>query len=85
MKHMLLAKGLWGHVDGSETIGEDATPGQREPIFKETLGISLKMTIGTSRLTSCEKAIPCVIILSVIHWPTSYSSKNWERVRSKVT
>ncbi len=30
MKHMLLAKGLWGHVDGSETIGEDATPGQNQ-------------------------------------------------------
>ncbi len=28
MKYMLLAKGLWGHVDGSETIGEEATPAQ---------------------------------------------------------
>ncbi len=25
MRHLLLAKGLWGHVDGSETLTGDAS------------------------------------------------------------
>ncbi len=61
MKLMLLAKGLWGHVDGSETIGEDATLGQRADFKRKARRAfsSIVMAMDTSRLyliTSCEKA-----------------------------
>ena len=61
MKHMLLAKGLWSHVDASETIGEEATPAQTAEFERRAQRAfsSIVMTIATSRLyliTSCDGA-----------------------------
>ena len=36
MRHLLLAKGLWGHVDGSETLAEDANAATRAEFRKKS-------------------------------------------------
>ena len=36
MKHLLLAKGLWGLVDGSETLAEDANAAARAEFQKRS-------------------------------------------------
>ena len=51
MRHLLLAKGLWGLVDGTETLAEDANAAARA-VFSTII-----MAIGTSQLylvTTCE-------------------------------
>ena len=60
MRHLLLAKGLWGCVDGSEVLPEDAAaPARAEFEKKEQRAFStIALAISTSHLyliTSCEK------------------------------
>ncbi len=60
MRHLLLAKGLWGHVDGTEVLGEDAGDcAQTEFRQKSQKAFStIVMAIGTPQLylvTSCEQ------------------------------
>ena len=59
MKHLLLAKELWGMVDGTETLAEDATAAARTEFQKRSQKAfsTLVLAIGTSQLylvTSCE-------------------------------
>ena len=52
MRHFLLAKGLWGYVDGSETLREDASAQQRAD-FREASQkafSTIVMAISTSQL-----------------------------------
>ena len=39
MKHLLLAKELWGVVDGTETLAEEATTGAWTEFKKITKGV----------------------------------------------
>ena len=60
MKHLLLAKGLWGLVDGSETLAEDANAAARAEFQKRSQRTfsTIVLAIGTSQLylvTSCEQ------------------------------
>ena len=75
MRHMLLAKGFWGHVDGTDVLADDATDQvQREFRQKGQLESMIIMAISTPQLylvTLCDKPI-CVVILSVRHWQTSF-------------
>ena len=59
MKHLLLAKELWGVVDGSETLAEGATAAVRSEFQKRSQKAfsTLALAIVTSQLylvTSCE-------------------------------
>ena len=60
MRHLLMAKGLWKYVDGSEVLAEDATDRARAE-FREKLQKALStivMAITTPQLylvTSCEQ------------------------------
>ena len=59
MKHLLLAKELWGMVDGTETLAEDAATTARSEFQKKSQKAfsTLVLAIGTSQLylvTSCE-------------------------------
>ena len=59
MKHLLLAKELWGVVNGTETLAEDAAATARSDFEKKTQKAfsTLVLAIGTSQLylvTSCE-------------------------------
>ena len=60
MKHLLLAKGLWGLVDGSETLAEDANAAARAEFQKKSQRAfsTIVLAIGASQLylvTSCEQ------------------------------
>ena len=60
MKHLLLTKGLWGLVDGSETLTEDANAAAREEFQKKLQRTfsTIVLAIGASQLylvTSCEQ------------------------------
>ena len=60
MRHLLLAKGLWGYVDGSETLREDASAQQQADFRKASQKAfsTIVMAISTSQLyliTSVEK------------------------------
>ena len=59
MKHLLLAKELWGMVDGTETLAEDVTAAARTEFQKRSQKAfsTLVLAIGTSQLylvTFCE-------------------------------
>ena len=59
MWHLLLAKGLWGLVDGTETLAEDANAAARAEFAREYRRRSQQslLAIGTSHLylvTTCE-------------------------------
>ena len=61
MKHMLLAKGLWGHVTGTERLADEATPAQRTEFEKkgQRAFSTIVMAVSTPQLyliTSCEQA-----------------------------
>ena len=61
MRHLLLAKNLWGHVDSSEVLAVDATDAaQAEFRLKAQRAFSTRvMAVGTSQLylvTSCTNA-----------------------------
>jgi hypothetical protein len=60
MKHLLLAKGLWGVVDGSETLAEGATVAVTTEFQKKSQRAfsTLVLAISTPQLylvTSCEE------------------------------
>ena len=60
MQHLLLTKGLWGYVDGSETLREDASAQQQADFRKASQKAfsTIVMAISTSQLyliTSVEK------------------------------
>ena len=60
MRHLLLAKGLWGYVDGSEVLAEDATTATQADFRKKSQKAfsTLVMAISTPQLylvTSCDK------------------------------
>ena len=60
MKHLLLTKGLWGLVDGSETLAEDAKAAASEEFQKKLQRAfsSIVLAVGASQLymvTSCEQ------------------------------
>ena len=52
MRHLLLAKGLWGYVDGSETLREDASAQQQADFRKASQKAfsTIVMAISTSQL-----------------------------------
>ena len=52
MKHLLLAKELWGMVDGSEALTEEATAAARAEFQKRSQKAfsTLVLAIGTSQL-----------------------------------
>ncbi len=59
MKHFLLAKGMWGLVDGTDTLAEDASESSRTQFKQKSQKAfsSMVMAIDTSQLylvTSCE-------------------------------
>ena len=61
MKHMLLAKGLWGHVTGTERLADEATPAQQTELEKkgQRAFSTIVMAVSTPQLyliTSCEQA-----------------------------
>ena len=61
MKHLLLAKGLWGVVDGTEVLADDAAEGVRTEFQKKSQKAfsTLVLAITASQLylvTSCEQA-----------------------------
>ena len=60
MRHLLLAKGIWGHVDGTEALAEDADAAARTEFGKKSQKAfsTIVMAISTPQLylvTSCEK------------------------------
>ena len=60
MRHLLMAKGLWGFVDGTEELAEDASaPAREEFKKKEQRAFStIALAVCTSQLyliTLCEK------------------------------
>ena len=60
MKHLLLAKGLWGLVDGSETLTEGATAAARAEFEKKSQRAfsTIVLAVSTPQLylvTSCER------------------------------
>ena len=59
MRHLLLAKELWGFVDGTETLGDGATLQQREDHRKKSQKAlsAIVMAVNSSQLyliTSCD-------------------------------
>eukprot|EP00731_Ephydatia_muelleri_P018948 Em0011g988a len=68
MKHLLLSKGLWGIVDGSERLAEDASVQQQAEFRKraQTAFSTLVLSISSSQLyliTSCEELAPAWVAL----------------------
>ena len=68
MKHLLLSKGLWGIVDGSERLAEDALVQQQAEFRKraQTAFSTLVLSISSSQLyliTSCEEPAPAWVAL----------------------
>eukprot|EP00731_Ephydatia_muelleri_P012155 Em0006g1049a len=68
MKHLLLSKGLWGIVDGSERLAEDASVQQQAEFRKraQTAFSTLVLSINSSQLyliTSCEEPAPAWVAL----------------------
>lgn len=60
MRHLLLAKGLWGFVDGMEELPEDASAQIREEFKKKEQKAfsTIVLAVCTAQLyliTSCEK------------------------------
>ena len=60
MRYLLLAKGLWNVVDGTEVLADDATAQARAEFTKKSQRVfsTMVLAIGTSQLylvTSCEK------------------------------
>ena len=60
MRHLLLAKGLWGFTDGTEDLGEDADGQQRADfeICQQKTITSIVMAVSTSQwylITSCDE------------------------------
>ena len=60
MRHLLMAKGLWKYVDGSEVLREDADTTARAKYSEESQKAisTIVMAIKTSQLyliTSCEQ------------------------------
>ena len=60
MRHLLTVKGLWKYVDGSETLGEDATEAVRTKFREESQKTisTIVMAISTPQLylvTSCSE------------------------------
>ena len=59
MRHLLLAKELWGFVDGTETLGDGTTPQQRADHRKKSQKAlsAIVMAVSSSQLyliTSCD-------------------------------
>ena len=60
MRHLLLAKELWGFVDGTETLRDDMTPQQQADHKKKSqkaLSAIFVMVVSTCQLyliTSCD-------------------------------
>ena len=55
MRHLLLAKGLWGHIDGSDVLANDASDTTRAE-FKQKAFSTIVMAVSTPQLylvTSC--------------------------------
>ena len=52
MRHLLLAKGLWGYVDGTEALREDSSAQQRADFKKVSQKVfsTIVMAICTSQL-----------------------------------
>ena len=52
MKHLLLAKGLWGVVEGSDTLAEDANEAARTEFWKKSQKSfsSIVLAISTPQL-----------------------------------
>ena len=60
MRHLLLAKGLWGHVDGTEVLAEDANAQAQAEFRKKSQRAfsTIVLAVSTSQLyliTSCEQ------------------------------
>ena len=60
MRHLLLAKGLWGIIDGTEVLADDASPQVQAEFEKKSQRAfsTIVLAICTSqiyRVTSCEK------------------------------
>ena len=61
MRHLLLGKELWGYVDGTETLEDDATAQQQANYRKKSQKAlsAIVMAVSTSQLyliTSCDSA-----------------------------
>ena len=68
MKHLLLAKGLWGVVDRTEVLAEDAAEEVRAEFQKKSQKAfsTLVLAISASQLylvTSCEQAKDAWVVL----------------------
>ena len=50
MQHLLLAKGLWGYVDGTEVLAEDAKPQVRSEFKKRAQKAFSTMVMAISIL-----------------------------------
>ena len=60
MRHLLLAKGLWGIIDGTEVLADDASPQVQAEFEKKSprAFLTIVLVICTSQIylvTSCEK------------------------------
>ena len=82
MRHLLLAKELWGFVDGTETLGDGATLQQRVDHRKKSQKAlsAIVMAVSSSQLyliTSCDSPQQAWEALrshlNEIRLPTSYS------------
>lgn len=81
MRHLLLAKELWGFVDGTEVVRDGASAqvwAEHQKKAQKALSM-LVMAISTSQLyliTSCEDpkmpGMLCAIIMRGAHWPTRF-------------
>ena len=59
MRHLLLAKDFWGHVDGTDVLAEDASPQVQADFQRKSQKVfsTIVMAITSSQLyliTSCE-------------------------------
>ena len=52
MRHLLMAKGLWKYIDGTETLAEDASPEARAKFTSESQKAisTIVMAISTTQL-----------------------------------
>ena len=82
MRHLLLAKGLWRLVDGTDELAEGASDVATREFRQEAQKAfsTIIMAIGTPQLylvTSCEElkrlGAICVATLSMRLWQTSFS------------
>ena len=79
MRHLLMAKGLWGLVDCTEVPAEGANAQTQLDFRKRKAFCSIVMAISTPQLyllppvsNQRKPGMPCATISSVRHWQTNY-------------